>query len=183
MVEALNEDSKSLKGSRVLVLGLSYKANIDDTRESPSYELIELLAEGGARVDYCDAFFPEAPRTRKHDLGLKSVPCTAEVFAGFDAVLVATAHDQFKDPRLWRGVKLVVDTRNMVGPLFGEGVATGRGRRAPRERKSAPQKGRRQRRRRSRRRTTPRRQRNGRLRQSSTSLSRGNRMRSPSRMP
>ena len=125
LVEALNEDSKSLKGARVLVLGLAYKANIDDTRESPSFELIELLEEGGARVDYCDPYLPEALRTRKYDLGLKSVPCTREAFAEFDAVLVATAHDQFKDPRLWGGVKLVVDTRNMVEPLFGEGVAGG----------------------------------------------------------
>ena len=122
MVEALNEDSKSLKGARVLVLGLSYKANIDDTRESPSFELIELLAEGGARVDYCDPFFPEALPTRKHDLGLKSVPCTAEAFAELDAVLVATTHDQFKDPGLWSGVKLVVDTRNIVEPLFAKGA-------------------------------------------------------------
>ena len=53
------------------------------------------------------------------------LPCTREAFAEFDAVLVATAHDQFKDPRLWGGVKLVVDTRNMVEPLFGEGVAGG----------------------------------------------------------
>src|ERR1039457_7159350 len=125
LVEALNEDSKSLKGARVLVLGLAYKANIDDTRESPSFELIELLEEGGARVDYCDPYLPKALRTRKYDLGLKSVPCTAEAFAEFDAVLVATAHDQFKDPRLWGGVKLVVDTRNIVEPMFGEGVAGG----------------------------------------------------------
>ena len=125
LVEALNEDSKSLKGARVLVLGLAYKANIDDTRESPSFELIELLEEGGARVDYCDPYLPEALRTRKYDLGLKSVPCTREAFAEFDAVLVATAHDQFKDPRLWGGVKLVVDTRNMVEPLFREDVAGG----------------------------------------------------------
>ena len=125
LVEALNEERKSLKGARVLVLGLSYKANIDDTRESPSYELLELLAEGGARVDYCDPFFPEALPTRKHDLGLKSVPCTAEAFAEFDAVLVSTAHDQFKDRRLWGGVKLVVDTRNMVEPLFGKGLGGG----------------------------------------------------------
>ena len=125
LVEALNEDSKSLKGARVLVLGLSYKANIDDTRESPSYELIELLAEGGARVDYCDPYLPEALPTRKHDLGMKSVPCTAEAFAEFDAVLVSTAHDQFKDPGLWGGVKLVVDTRNLVEPLFGKGLGGG----------------------------------------------------------
>jgi len=125
LVDALNEDSKSLKGARVLVLGLSYKANIDDTRESPSYELLELLAEGGARVEYCDPFFPKALPTRKYDLGLKSVPCTAEAFAEFDAVLVSTAHDQFKDRRLWAGVKLVVDTRNMVEPMFAKGVAGG----------------------------------------------------------
>jgi UDP-N-acetyl-D-glucosamine dehydrogenase len=122
LVEALNEDSKSLKGARVLVLGLAYKANIDDTRESPSFELIELLEEGGARVDYCDPYLPEALRTRKYDLGLKSVPCTAEAFAELDAVLVATTHDQFKDPGLWSGVKLVVDTRNIVEPLFAKGA-------------------------------------------------------------
>lgn len=126
LVEALNGDHKSLKGARVSVLGLSYKANIDDTRESPSFELIELLAEGGARVDYCDLYLPEAKRTRKHDLGLKSVPCTREAFAEFDVVLVATAHDQFRDAKLWGDVKLVVDTRNLVGPLFGKGVAGGR---------------------------------------------------------
>jgi UDP-N-acetyl-D-glucosamine dehydrogenase len=57
---------------------------------------------------------------------MKSVPCTAEAFAEFDAVLVSTAHDQFKDPGLWGGVKLVVDTRNMVEPLFGAGWAGGR---------------------------------------------------------
>jgi UDP-N-acetyl-D-glucosamine dehydrogenase len=125
LVEALNEEGESLKGARVLVLGLSYKANIDDARESPSYELIELLAEGGARVDYCDPYLPEALPTRKHDLGMRSVPCTAEAFAEFDAVLVSTAHDQFKDPGLWVRVKLVVDTRNMIEPLFGPGLAGG----------------------------------------------------------
>jgi UDP-N-acetyl-D-glucosamine dehydrogenase len=87
--------------------------------------LLKLLEAGGAQVDYCDPYFPEAPRTRKHDLGMKSVPCTGETFAEYDAVLVATAHDQFKDPRLWAGVKLAVDTRNMVEPLFGKGAAGG----------------------------------------------------------
>ena len=81
VMHALNEDGKALKGSRVLVLGLAYKANIDDDRESPSYEILELLKERGAKVDYCDPFFPATHRTRKYDLGLKSVPCTAEAFA------------------------------------------------------------------------------------------------------
>lgn len=118
---ALNEDGKAVKGSRVLVLGLSYKANVDDDRESPSYELLELLKSLGALVDYCDPFFQQAHRTRKHDLGLRSVPCNAETIGRYDAVVVSTAHDVFKKADLYRGAKLVVDTRNMVAPLFPRG--------------------------------------------------------------
>ncbi|HET7752985.1 MAG TPA: UDP binding domain-containing protein, partial [Anaeromyxobacteraceae bacterium] len=118
IAEALNEDGKPMKGSRVLVLGLAYKANVDDDRESPSYELIELLREGGALVDYCDPHFPLARKGRKVDVGLASVPCTPEAFAAYDAVVVATAHDAFKDPALWRDVRLAVDSRNLVAPLF-----------------------------------------------------------------
>jgi UDP-N-acetyl-D-glucosamine dehydrogenase len=117
VAEALNEDSKPLNGSRVLVLGLSYKANIDDDRESPSYEILELLKEGGARIDYCDPYFPAARRGRKHDLGLASVPCDAETFARYDAIVVSTAHDCFRDPALYERAKLVVDTRNAVAPI------------------------------------------------------------------
>jgi UDP-N-acetyl-D-glucosamine dehydrogenase len=118
VAEALNDDAKALRGSRVLVLGLAYKANIDDDRESPSYEIIELLREAGAEVDYCDPFFPTSRKGRKHDLGLASVPCTPETFARYDAVVVSTAHDVFKDRELYRGVGLVVDTRNVVAPLL-----------------------------------------------------------------
>jgi UDP-N-acetyl-D-glucosamine dehydrogenase len=121
LIEALNHESKALRGARVLVAGLSYKANVDDTRESPSFELIERLLAGGALVEYCDPFFPEVPRTRKYDLSLKSVPLSHEAFAKFDAVLLATAHDQFKDPTLWAGLPLVIDTRNMIEGLFKEG--------------------------------------------------------------
>jgi UDP-N-acetyl-D-glucosamine dehydrogenase len=117
-MHALNELGKPLKGSRVLVLGLSYKANIDDDRESPSWEILELLRERGALIAYCDPHFPVARKVRKHDLGLSSVPCTAEEFATHDAVIVSTAHDAFKDPALYAGVRLVVDTRNLVAPLF-----------------------------------------------------------------
>jgi UDP-N-acetyl-D-glucosamine dehydrogenase len=118
-MEALNEDGKALKGAKVLVLGLSYKANIDDDRESPSYEILELLRQFGAQIDYCDPFFPATHPVRKHDLGLTSVPCTAETFASYDALVIATAHDVFKDPALFRGAQLVVDTRNLVAPLIG----------------------------------------------------------------
>ena len=118
---ALNHDGKATKGARVLVLGLAYKANIDDERESPSYEIIELLEDLGAKVSYCDPFFPTARRGRRHDVRMSSVPCTAEAFAGYDALVVATAHDQFRDPSLYRNVKLVVDTRNLLAPLFPQG--------------------------------------------------------------
>ncbi len=113
---ALNEEGRSLKGSRVVVLGLSYKENIDDDRESPSYEIIELLREAGAEVDYCDPYFPVARAGRKHDIGLASVPCEAAALAAYDALVVSTAHRQFSDPALYAGVKLVIDTRNIVRP-------------------------------------------------------------------
>jgi UDP-N-acetyl-D-glucosamine dehydrogenase len=122
VAEGLNLDGKAVKGARILVLGLAYKADVDDDRESPSYEIIELLLEGGAQVDYCDPHFPAARKTRKHDLGLRSVPLSAEVFATYDALVVATAHQAFRDPALYRAVPLVVDTRNVVAP----GVASER---------------------------------------------------------
>jgi UDP-N-acetyl-D-glucosamine dehydrogenase len=112
--EALNSVGKAVNGSRVLVLGLSYKENIDDDRESPSYEILELLEEQGAKVDYCDPFFPKARPGRKHAFDLASVPCTNEAFRGYDALVVSTAHTAFKDPALYAGVPLVIDTRNIV---------------------------------------------------------------------
>lgn len=118
VMHALNEDGKPLKGSRVLVLGLAYKANVDDDRESPSYELLELLQARGARVDYCDPHFPATRPGRKHDLALRSVPCTAEAFAPYDALVISTAHNAFKDAALYQQVRLVVDTRNTLAPLF-----------------------------------------------------------------
>jgi UDP-N-acetyl-D-glucosamine dehydrogenase len=112
--DALNDARKSVNGAKVLVLGLSYKENIDDDRESPSYELIELLQDKGAEVDYCDPYFPQARHGRRHSLDLASVPCDNETFRKYDALLVSTAHAQFKDPALYRGVELVIDTRNIL---------------------------------------------------------------------
>jgi UDP-N-acetyl-D-glucosamine dehydrogenase len=119
VADAVNDDGRSIVGATILVLGLSYKADIDDDRESPSFELIELLQERGAVVSYCDPFVPVARKGRKHDLGLVSVPCTAEELGKYDAVLVSTAHTAFKDQSLYTNAKLVVDTRNVVHPAEG----------------------------------------------------------------
>ena len=121
---ALNRHGKSLKGSRALVLGLSYKADIDDDRESPSFEIIEKLREAGAEVAYCDPYIPVARPGREHDIRLSSVPCTAAEFARHDVLVVSTAHSDFKDAALYAGAMLVVDTRNLMAPLgLGTGAA------------------------------------------------------------
>jgi UDP-N-acetyl-D-glucosamine dehydrogenase len=112
--EAINAQGKSVLNAKVLVLGLSYKPNIDDDRESPSFELIELLRERGADVSYCDPYIPTAKRSRKFDLDLASVPCTADEFAKYDAIVLSTPHEQFKNGALYAKAKLVIDTRNVV---------------------------------------------------------------------
>jgi UDP-N-acetyl-D-glucosamine dehydrogenase len=123
---ALNRQARSLKGSKVLVLGLSYKADIDDDRESPSFEIIERLRAAGAEVAYCDPYIPVARAGREHDIGLRSVRCSAAEFARHDVLLVSTAHSDFKNAALYAGVKLVVDTRNLMAPLgFGAPGAPG----------------------------------------------------------
>jgi UDP-N-acetyl-D-glucosamine dehydrogenase len=113
-VAAVNQIGRSIVGAKILVLGLSYKPDIDDDRESPSFELIELLQERGADVSYCDPYVPTTRPGRKHDLGLTSVACTADQFAMYDAVLVSTPHSQFRDATLYASTKLVIDTRNIV---------------------------------------------------------------------
>jgi UDP-N-acetyl-D-glucosamine dehydrogenase len=107
---ALNEDSKAVKGSRILVLGLSYKKDIDDLRESPSLTLIEQLRRRGALVDYNDPYFPTVGRGRHYDLNMTSVPL--DTIADYDCVLIATNHSGYDYDRIAREARLVVDTRN-----------------------------------------------------------------------
>ena len=119
---ALSDEGKSLKGAKVLILGLSYKADIDDDRESPSYELIRLLRERGADVSYCDPHFPVARPGRRNNPEMRSVPLTPEEFGRYDLLLLSTAHAEFRDPALYRDAKLVVDTRNVVKQGWGPKV-------------------------------------------------------------
>ncbi len=107
---------KGLETARVLVVGLAYKKNVDDLRESPALTLIELLEAEGAAADYHDPFIPEIMRTREHPelAGRRSVPWTAESLAGYDAALIATDHDGLDYGLLIDNVPLVVDSRNIV---------------------------------------------------------------------
>jgi UDP-N-acetyl-D-glucosamine dehydrogenase len=107
---ALNEHRKPLKGSRVLVLGMAYKRDIDDLRESPSLTIIELLQRRGALVDYNDPFFPTVGRGRHYDLHMKSTPL--EKIGEYDCVLIVTDHSSYDYKAIVRDAQLVVDTRN-----------------------------------------------------------------------
>jgi len=108
---ALAARGAKLAGSRCLVLGLAYKKNVGDTRESPAVELLELLTERGAHVDYSDPHVPAFPRMRAHRFELRSVPLTAESIAEYDALLLATDHDAFDYAFIARHARLIVDAR------------------------------------------------------------------------
>lgn len=113
VADALNLRGKSVMGSRVLVLGIAYKKNIDDTRESPSVELMELLRDKGAHVDYADPHVPVFPRMREHRFDLKSVALTPSSIASYDVVLLATAHSAFDYALIREYAPLIVDTRGV----------------------------------------------------------------------
>jgi UDP-N-acetyl-D-glucosamine dehydrogenase len=118
--QALNERSKSVKGSRVLVLGLAYKPDIDDVRESPSFELIEKLEHLGAQVDYNDPLVPQTHYMRHWgDLGKKSVPLTKESLAGYDCVVVSTNHASYDWQFIADHGRLIVDARNALAKVSG----------------------------------------------------------------
>ena len=111
VVEALNGHSRSVKGSKILVLGVSYKANIDDTRESPSLDLIELLEEMGASVEYTD---PHVPRLDFAGRKRRSVPLTPAALKRFDCVVIATNHAEFDWRAILANARSIVDRRNAL---------------------------------------------------------------------
>jgi UDP-N-acetyl-D-glucosamine dehydrogenase len=115
-MDALNVAGKPLKGSKVLVLGIAYKKNVDDMRESPSVEVMKLLKAKGAEVSYSDPFFPSFPPMRKHQFALKSVPITIDSLAAFDAVVLATDHDAFDYDLIAGSSQLLIDSRGRFAP-------------------------------------------------------------------
>lgn len=114
MVSALNQRSKALRGSRVLVLGAAYKPNVDDCRESPAIELMELLTHWGASVNYNDPHVPVLPPMRGHSIRLQSVSLTAETLQAQDCILVCTDHAAYDWSDVLRHAGLVIDTRGVT---------------------------------------------------------------------
>ncbi|HXT73547.1 MAG TPA: nucleotide sugar dehydrogenase [Candidatus Angelobacter sp.] len=113
VAEALNERRKSLKGSRVLLLGVAYKKDVDDLRESPSLKLMQLLMERGAHLDYNDPYFPALHKMRHYDYSaMRSVNLSAAALASYDCVLIATDHSAYDYAAIVEAAQLVVDTRN-----------------------------------------------------------------------
>src|SRR5438128_48833 len=110
VAKALNQHKKALNGAKVLVLGLAYKKDIDDLRESPSLTIIELLQKEGAQVSYNDPYFPTVGKGRKYDLRMTCAPL--EDLAQYDCVLIVTDHSDYDYERIVRESQLVVDTRN-----------------------------------------------------------------------
>ena len=110
VAEALNRQKKALNGAKVLVLGVAYKKDIDDLRESPALTIIELLQKQGAAVSYHDPYFPFVGKGRRYNLQMQRVPL--ENFAQYDCVLIVTDHSDYDYARIVRESQLVVDTRN-----------------------------------------------------------------------
>jgi UDP-N-acetyl-D-glucosamine dehydrogenase len=117
LAEAMNEKmGLAMKGAKALVVGLAYKKNVDDMRESPALELIDKLRARGMEVEYYDPYIPVAPSIREHPEveGMVSATWTEEALAKFDVALIATDHDDVDYAPLLAAVDLVVDTRNAI---------------------------------------------------------------------
>lgn len=113
VMDSLNEKGQSLKGARILVLGLAYKKNVDDPRESPAMEIMEILRNKGAVLSYSDPHVPVFPPMRKHEFDLQSVELTPEALKSVDCVLLVTDHDDFPYDLIAAHAPLIVDTRGV----------------------------------------------------------------------
>jgi UDP-N-acetyl-D-glucosamine dehydrogenase len=122
LADALNDAGKAVKGSKVLLLGMAYKKNVDDARESPAFELLERLTDKGAEVEYSDPHIPVLGPTREHPhLRMTSRPLTADYLASRDAVVIVTDHAAFDWQLVLAHAPLVIDTRNATKGLVGPG--------------------------------------------------------------
>jgi len=115
---SLNEDKKSINGSRILMIGVAYKANVNDVRESPAVDIIALLEKLGAEVSYCD---PHVPHLVEHGVDMRSVELTADALSAADAVVITTQHAQTDFDLIAKSARLIIDTRNAMKNLVPAG--------------------------------------------------------------
>ena len=113
LIKELGKEGKTIKRSDILVLGLAYKKNVDDTRESPSLLIIDMLMKKGAKVQYSDPHIPRAPKTRKFNFNLKNIKINIKNIKGFDAILLLTDHDDFDYNLIEKHAQLIIDTRGV----------------------------------------------------------------------
>ncbi|MBN2073492.1 MAG: nucleotide sugar dehydrogenase [Actinobacteria bacterium] len=114
-VEALGNIGRAINGARILILGMAYKKNVDDMRESPALKLLDLLIKKGAAADYCDPYIPALPKTRHYNFNKKSVKLTGENLKKYDCIIINTDHEIFDRELIYDNAKLIIDTRNMFG--------------------------------------------------------------------
>jgi UDP-N-acetyl-D-glucosamine dehydrogenase len=112
VAEALNDDGKAVKSSRICVLGVAYKKDVDDPRESPAFQILEGLRERGAVLSYNDPHVPRLPRMRHHEFSMESVEMTPDFLARQDCVVLVTDHSAYNYERIVAHTRLFVDTRN-----------------------------------------------------------------------
>ncbi len=110
--EALNDNGKTIQNSKILILGIAYKKNVDDIRESPALKLISILKSKNAKIDYNDPYCPEIKRSRHYDFEMKSLELTEEKLKEYDLVLLVTDHDNYDYDFIYKNSNLIVDTRN-----------------------------------------------------------------------
>jgi UDP-N-acetyl-D-glucosamine dehydrogenase len=124
LTDALNAQKKPLNGSKILMVGLAYKANVDDERESPGFVLMDIMKKAGAEVSYYDPYIPVIKPTREHAnwAGVKSIDWDEQAIRSFDAVLIATAHANVNYEQLGAWSQLIVDTRNALNLQKSVGV-------------------------------------------------------------
>jgi len=120
IAETLNKSAKCINGANILMLGMAYKKNVDDMRESPALHLLELLGKQGAKMTYHDPYIPSVPKTRKFDFHLNSVELTPAVVGAADAVLIVTDHDNVDYDMVVKNAKVVIDTRNATKRVKGD---------------------------------------------------------------
>ena len=118
IIKVLKKQKKKIQGLKVLILGIAFKKNVQDTRESPGIEIMRLLKKKGAKIDYSDPFVPIFPKMRRYNFKLSSINLTAKSISSYDLLLIAADHSKFDYSLIQKKAKLIVDTRGVYKKVF-----------------------------------------------------------------